>query len=73
MTPRRAIGWCLLIAGLSLLVWQAVLAVTSFREWWRWRVVDPSGAELYEINTWFHSAGAAVGVMIAWLGRRLAK
>jgi len=73
MTSRRAIGWCLFIAGLSLLVWQAVLAVTSFREWWRWRIVDPSGAELYEINIWLHSVCAAIAAVFGWLGRRLAK
>jgi len=47
---------------------RVVSAIDNWREWHRWAVLDPSGAELYRTNFWFDLATAGVAIGLAALG-----
>jgi hypothetical protein len=65
---RRTIGSLLSAIGLVIVVWRGVTAAQWYGEWQRWRVDDPSGAELYELNFRIDTATAVCGAAIAGLG-----
>jgi hypothetical protein len=60
-------------AGLVAAGIQLVDAAKAWRDWQRWAIADPSGAELYELNFWI-GLGSAVAILVVtgvcywWLG-----
>ena len=72
--PERVIrkvpvlGTCLVAGGLACTAWRGAIGVYWFREWWRWRVADPSTAELYQINWGLEIIPTVFGLVIASIG-----
>ena len=64
-------GCLLLVAGLAGAAWLGSVALYWYREWRRWRVEDPSAAELYQINWWFETGATVVALLVAGIGTHL--
>ena len=56
------------IAGVAYAAWRGAAAFYWFEQWRRWRVSDPSGAELYQINWWLQILLALPGIGAVLLG-----
>jgi hypothetical protein len=75
-----AVACALLIGGLGLAAWRTAEGLYWFRLWVRWRVDDPSAAELYQVNWWIEAGLVVLGLAVALVGfyvlvrrRRLAR
>ncbi len=72
MPVRRSlsgtVACVLLVGGLGLAAWRTVEGIYWFRLWARWRVDDPSAAELYQVNWWIEAGLVVVGLVLALVG-----
>lgn len=55
----------ILVGLLGFSAWRVVLAMAAFREWQEWRVKDPSGAELYDLEVKFNVALILIALGVA--------
>ena len=58
-------AYFLMLGGLACAVWRGTLVIYWFREWWHWRLKDPSIAELYQVNWWFEAVWTMIGLVVA--------
>jgi len=65
---QQVAGASFVLLGIAWAIWRGVLAFSSFQQWREWKLKDPSGAELYQVNCWFDSAFSLIGVVVAVLG-----
>jgi hypothetical protein len=64
---RRILGHLAILAAVAMSGYSAYLAARSYAEWRKWRISDPSAAELYQIDIWWESALCLGGLIAAAL------
>ena len=70
---RALIGSGLFVGGTSSALWYGVSAVRAWLRYRAWVERDPSGAELYLLNSRLAAVVALLGVGLAYAGWRLVR